>query len=157
MVDFDAWSATKHLPEPLWTELGRTPEDNARYYVQLWKGIQLREKSAPITLTPEDHKWLNGTCRADAPPLRGKTEAQLTAAALKLFSWHILLCAADLGIREYTPNQRRDVWGWFEARCKKPAWELLLHSVTAPHIHAGRRDADWRKRHEAQLMGMPNA
>lgn len=131
------------LADPLWTELGRTHETNALYYAGLWRDIQLKERVSPATLTAEDRHWLDGTRRKDAPAIRGLSPEQLRAAGLKLFSWHCRHTAADLSVRAYTADQQRRVWAWFSAECAGPRWELLLHTVTGPHVHIARRDWTW--------------
>lgn len=52
------------------------------------------------------------------------------------FSYHYVGCAADLGLRSYTPDQAARVVAWLRQNWPPPRYDVIdkLHG-TGPHIH----------------------
>ena len=71
----------------------------------------------------------------------------LEDAATSRFTWHWAFCAADLRTKHYSREQGERVVGFFEARCKRPLWEFLVHDTAGPHAHLARKAPDWRARY----------
>jgi hypothetical protein len=74
-------------------------------------------------------------------------------------SWHLVDCAVDFRISQYTYEQLATAIRWFErellgkkdTRTGGRLWEVVskLHG-TGPHIHIGRRDFRWRDEFKAK-------
>lgn len=161
LVAFDEYSVKWDLPEPVVTDLVRSPEQQMRVYVRFWKKLQAALADGPHhnQIDPED----DGTFRPLTPVeygqavvLRPLTDEQLAARARQKFTWHWVRCAMDLRSREYSPDELSRVRKWFQPRCQAPLWEFLVHDVTAPHIHCARRDFAWRARWLPESSGKPN-
>lgn len=110
--EFEAWSASNGLPEPVATHIIRTVQEQEDIYWPLIK------KSDPSI-----------------------TEQQAKSAARTRFSWHLHGCAVDFREYIYTPTQLRMVLDWFRANARGPEWEFLFHDVgRGKHLHLGVRD-----------------
>jgi hypothetical protein len=151
LTDFEGWSAKQGLPEPVVTDLVRQPSAQQTIYLRFFRKLQRAMEPGPEQgrIDPEG----DGTFRPltlselkQAKELRGLPEAELVTRAMGRFSWHLVRCAADLRSRHYSPAQLAQVRRWFEERCQRPLYEFLVHDVTAPHLHVGRRDFAWRAR-----------
>lgn len=60
-------------------------------------------------------------------------------------SWHLVGCAVDVRANNLTPEQQREALVWFQRRCPRPEWEVLLHGKGQNiHFHVGRKHQGWR-------------
>jgi hypothetical protein len=60
-------------------------------------------------------------------------------------SLHLCLCAGDLRITHYSPDERRRVGQWLISNCPPDVFELvLIPHGTAPHFHVAVRDRNWK-------------
>jgi hypothetical protein len=157
---FDAFSEAEGLPDPVVTDLVRSPEAQERIYVTFWQKLQQALEDGPHKgqIDPEgdgSFRPLTESEKRDAEAVRGLTLEQLSARAKNRFTWHHCACAADLRTRHYGPGQLKRVRAWVMEKTAPPSdvrpqdrlWEVLFHDVTAPHLHIARRDAAWRNLH----------
>jgi hypothetical protein len=147
---FDEWSHVEGLPEPVITDLFRDIPSQIRIYVAFWRKLQASLEPGPRAgqLQDPDGTWrpLTPSEQQTAKELRGLFQAELEKKAETKFTWHWVRCAADVRTYHYSRAELAKVKAWFEARCQRPRWEFLVHDVTAPHMHIGRRDFEWRTR-----------
>lgn len=150
LSDFDAHSVKEGLPTPVVTDLVRSSESQVRIYVTFWRKLQAALEPGPRQgqFQEPDGTWrpLLVSEMQTAKEVRGLTVEQLERKAAEKFTWHWVGCAADLRTHHYSRAQLAQAIHWFEYRCRRPQWEFLVHDVTAPHMHVGRRDFDWRTR-----------
>jgi hypothetical protein len=147
MQEFEEFSASNGLPEPLFTEVIRLRAEQIRIYVKHWKKL-VAILVGNGKLTPSE--------RQTALEMRPKSDRELEGMAAQRFTWHLVMCAVDMRTvgpdpskPHYTPAQLELVKGFFRGRCKAPLWEFLVHDVTGPHAHIGRRDFSWRQKYAA--------
>lgn len=75
-----------------------------------------------------------------------RTPEQNAAAGGSPTSWHLLACAIDFSVRDYTPEQHAEVIAWFERRCEGSEWELITKPHgSGPHVHVSFRDFGRRR------------
>lgn len=148
--EFEAFSGAEGLPDPVVTDLIRNPADQEAIYLKFYTGLQAALEPGDrhgMIDTQGDGEWraLTPTEWHEADQVHGLTNVQLRIRAKERFTWHWVKCAMDLRTRHYTRSQLVVAKSFFDKRCPKPSWEFLVHDVTAPHMHVGRRDAKWRE------------
>lgn len=175
LTEFENWSSRLGYPVPTIVALGRSRPEQVRIYKRSWMKhlAALEPGEHHRKIDPEDDgTWrpLTNPEFEQAKELRNSLTKALAAAeamahkclaagerkqffedelerqAGSKFTWHFVLCAADVRTRDYTPSQKMHVTEFFEARCKKPQWEFQVHDTAGPHLHAGRRDFSWRQK-----------
>lgn len=152
LLRFDRDSVERGLPDPVLTELVRTPDGNAAIYFRFFKKLQdaldpVNPHAGQIDLEDDGtFRALNASEVATANLVRDMSDAQLLEKAGQRFTWHFCRCAVDLRTRHYSPTQLAWVRSWVGVWCPAPMWEVLFHDVTAPHLHLARRDFSWRTR-----------
>jgi len=157
---FDIFSSANKLPEPVVTDLVRDVPSQVRIYVDFWEKLQASFAPGPhhLQFPDEDGTWraLTPTEAKEAQEVRFLSDADLAIRASRRFTWHWAKCAADLRTYHYSPTQLQTVHDWFEKRAKRPDWELLVHDVTAPHLHVARRDFRWRDKYAPSPLKPPD-
>lgn len=154
LLRFDAYAVEQGLPATTLTEVWRTPADQVRIYVPFWEAIVHKSRLNPNELSASQQRELASVL--------GLTKAQLERKALARPSNHLWRCAVDVRTKHYTPTQKQIAATWFSRALKVdgqlPAhWEFLVHDIAGPHIHVGRRDADWKAKFDPRPKGAPHA
>jgi hypothetical protein len=133
---FDAWSYEHGLPEPVITEVLRTPAEQERIYTRFAQRL-VDKLNAKVRMS--DHE------KAEATRFAEMTEEQRKKWARSRFSWHLVACGVDLRNSYYSAEQLERVMAFLKEGRVSPLWEILAHDVSAGnHIHLGRRDFGWR-------------
>lgn len=149
LMEFDRWSVSEGLPEATLTDLIRDEGRQIRIYVDYWRRVGAAYSLAPNSLSPEDKKAALRTLNMD--------DKQLTAFAMKRWTWHYVRCAADVRTRHYSQAQLTKVRAWWFARCQGERYELLFHDVHGPHLHVAVRDSDWRRKYSLSAKSTGSA
>lgn len=133
------WSKAQGLPPPVATHLVRYTEEHVRIYITKWKALIAALKTDELRMAEGDRKL--------AITLVDKSEAQLRVLAERKFTWHVFGCAGDFRVIHYSGVELSRVRGWLGEQATQPLWEFLVHDVAGPHIHLGRRDREWQRKH----------
>jgi hypothetical protein len=128
LEELDRWSILCRVPDLTVTCLLRTADSNADMYMSLYKRLQ----NGAYAATAEQEEIL--------AEIKGLNEEQLIEKAKGRFSWHLAGRAADIRSSHYTKKQLNDVVKKlhriaFNFGYSLDEYELLVHDVTAPHIH----------------------
>ncbi len=135
LVDLDAWSVKKGIPEVTITHCLRTREKQQEIYFKHVEGLR-KKKLAKATLTAEENRIAGMSDRDAKIWSRGK------------FSWHLVGCGVDIRNFNYTKLQLLEVIGHLKTGRNPTIWEILSHDVSnGSHIHVGIRDFAWRKKY----------
>lgn len=121
LIGLEEYSKQKGYPEPMLTHVKRTRAQQKTIY---WQAEQAKNRK------------LN--------------ENQARELAGKRFTWHFHLCAADLRSSHYTAEQLADVVRYLKEGTDA-GWEVLYHDVgSGDHLHVGRKDNVWAKKHPVE-------
>lgn len=143
LVELQEWSIAQEIPEPVITELIRTPEENMQLYTRLWRGLvegafasgmvqgvgdgESKRRRVAVVGLLHARKELSDLVPAilSGQPLPMEARKKLSATlnptflreeAEKRFSWHMARCAADLRTFHYRSTQRPRVFAWLHSK-----------------------------------------
>lgn len=131
----DAWSEENSLPRVVVTEVLRSAEEQERIYTEYADKLIFKLKTGKKM--PPGERELAGQ-------LIKLTRDEVMDWARRRFSWHRVGQAVDMRSRQYAQSQIDRVMAFLRKRCQGPAFELLEHDITAPHIHVAFRRPEKR-------------
>ncbi len=135
----DLWSRENGIPEVWVTQVLRSPQEQERIYTQYAEKLIYRLKAG---------ERMRAKDRSLATELSTLSREDVMSWARRRFSWHMVGQAVDMRSRHYSERQAEMVLEFLMKRCHAPAWEVLKHDVTGPHIHVGLKE--WKKRTDTQ-------
>lgn len=149
VVGLDEWCREGALPEVVVTQVLRSADEQEDIYFRYAESL-LAKLRAGAPLSSEDNQL--------ARELESMSEAQRRQWARFRFSWHRVGCAVDIRNRHYSRTQLAGVMAWLRHGRTVGPWELLSHDVSSgDHVHIGRRDFEFRTKHEQSMKDAKEA
>lgn len=131
----DGWGIENKMPEVVLTQVLRSQDEQEDIYSRYAKGL-IRKIQERERMTEKE--------KALALELSKLSPAAVNEWARHRFTWHMAGCAVDIRSRHYKVSELVRVMEFLNKRCPRPAWELLAHDITAPHVHVARKDLEKR-------------
>lgn len=144
VMGLDAWSRDNGIPEPVVTQVLRSPDEQEIIYTRHANSLMHKLRDGH-PMSSEDN--------ALARELEAMSNAKRRQWARARFSWHLVGCAVDLRNSHYSQKELAGVMAWLRNGRTVGPWEILSHDVSSGfHIHVGRRDFEFRTRHERSMQ-----